>query len=78
VTNNINPSCVHVVPQPSSYTLIPSIPAISPNNYDENSEEELLNIAGKSIFDHDKINGKWTPYYYNHHTKISQVNSKHK
>jgi hypothetical protein len=58
LTNNINPSGVHVVPQPSSYTLVPSIPAISPNNSDENSEEELLNIAGKSIFDHDKIHGK--------------------
>jgi hypothetical protein len=55
VTNNINPSGVHVVPQPSSYTLVPSIPAISPNNSDENSEDELLNIAGKSLFDHDKI-----------------------
>jgi hypothetical protein len=58
VTNNINPSGVHVVPQPSSYTLVPSIPAISPNNSDENSEGELLNIAGKSIFDHGKIHGK--------------------
>jgi hypothetical protein len=37
-----------------------------------------LNIAGKSIFDHNKIHEKWTSYYYNHHTKISQVNSKHK
>jgi hypothetical protein len=58
VTNNINPSGVHVVCQPSSHTLVPSIPAISPNNSDENSEEELLNIAGKSIFDHDKIHRK--------------------
>jgi hypothetical protein len=58
LTNNINPSGVHVVPQPSSYTLIPSTPAISPNNSDGNSEEELLNIAGKSIFDHNKIHEK--------------------
>jgi hypothetical protein len=58
LTNNINPSGVHVVPQPSSYTLIPSTPAISPNNSDEDPEEELLNIAGKSLFDHDKIHEK--------------------
>jgi hypothetical protein len=55
VTNNINPSGVHVVPQPSLYTLAPRIPAISPNNSNDNSEAELLNIAGKSIFDHGKI-----------------------
>jgi hypothetical protein len=55
VTNNINPSGVHVVPQPSYHTLIPSTPAISPNNSDENSEDELLSIAGKSLFDHDEI-----------------------
>jgi hypothetical protein len=58
VTNNINSSGVHVLPQPSSYTLIPSTPAISPNNSDEDTEEGLLNIAGKSLFDHDKIHEK--------------------
>jgi hypothetical protein len=78
VANKINPSSVHVVLQPISYTLIPSILANSPNKSDENSEEELLNIAGKSIFDHGKIHGKRTSYYYNHHTKISQGISKHK
>jgi hypothetical protein len=57
LTNNINPSGVHGVPQPRSYTLVPSTPANSPNNSDENSEEELLNVAGKSIFDHNKLNG---------------------
>jgi hypothetical protein len=55
MTNNINPSGVHVVPQPSSYTVVPSTPAISPNNSDDNSGDELLNIAGKSLFDHDEI-----------------------
>jgi hypothetical protein len=55
MTNNINPSGVHVVPQPSSYTVVPSIPAISPNNSDDNSGDELLSIAGKSLFDHDEI-----------------------
>jgi hypothetical protein len=59
VTNNINPSGVQVVPQPQSYTLTLSTPANSPNNSDMNSDKnsdgELLQIAGKSIFDHDKI-----------------------
>jgi hypothetical protein len=59
VTNNINPSGVQVVPQPQSYTLTLSTPANSPNysdmNSDKNSDGELLQIAGKSIFDHDKI-----------------------
>jgi hypothetical protein len=59
VTNNINPSGVQVVPQPQSHTLTLSIPANSPNNSDMNSDKnsdgELLQIAGKSIFDHDKI-----------------------
>ena len=54
VKNNINPSGVYVVPQPNSYTLIPRNPANSPNNSDENSDGDLLNIAGKSIFDHNK------------------------
>jgi hypothetical protein len=58
VTNNINPSGVPVVPQPRSSTIGPSSPAISPNDSDENSEKELLNIAGKSIFDHGKTHGK--------------------
>jgi hypothetical protein len=58
VTNNINPSDVYVIPQPSSYTPVPSIPVISPNNSNEDSEEEFLNIAGKSIFDHGKIDEK--------------------
>ena len=49
-TNNINSSGVYVVPEPKSYTLIPSIPANSSNNSDENSDGEVLNIAGKSIF----------------------------
>jgi hypothetical protein len=39
---------------------------------------QLLNYAGKSIFENDKIDQKWTTYYHNHHTKISQDNSKHK
>ena len=59
MTNNINPSGVQVVPQPQSHTLTLSIPANSPNNSDMNSDKnsdgELLQIAGKSIFDHDKI-----------------------
>jgi hypothetical protein len=46
----INSSGVQFVPQPRSYTLIPSNPANSPNNSNEDSEDELLNIAGKSIF----------------------------
>ena len=57
VANNIT-SGVYDIPQPKSYTFIPSIPADSSINCDENSDEELLNIAGKSIFDHDKIHGK--------------------
>ena len=66
VDKKVNPSGVYNVPQPNSYTLIPSIP----DNTPDNSDGELLNIPGKSIVDYDKIHQKWTPYYYKHHTKI--------
>ena len=46
---NLNP--IHLL-------LIPIIPANSANSSDENSDGELLNIAGKSIFDNNKIHGK--------------------
>ena len=78
MTNIINPSGVYDVPQPKSYILNPSIPANSSINFDENSDGKLLNIAGKSIFKHNKIDQTWTPTYYNQHTKISHDNSKHK
>ena len=43
--------------------LSPAFLENSSNNADENSDGELFNIAGKSIFYHDKIHGKWSPYY---------------
>ena len=49
---------LYVVPEPKSNTLIPGIPENFSNNSDQNSHGELLNIAGKSIFDHNKIHGK--------------------
>ena len=61
VTTNINPSGVHNLPHLNSPTIILSIPENSPipenssNNSNQNSDGELLNIAGRSIFDHDKI-----------------------
>ncbi len=60
----INPSGVSEILQPRSYTLLPSTPEIpsKENSNDENSNEnsggELLHIAGKSLFDHDKIHEK--------------------
>jgi hypothetical protein len=68
LTTNINPSGVHKKPHLHSSTPTPSIPdnspipENSPNNSDILYDGELLNIAGRSIFDagrsifdHDKI-----------------------
>ena len=67
LTTNINPSGVHNLPHLNSSTTTPSTPENSSinenssNNSNQNSDEELLNIAGRSIFDHEKIHWKWTP-----------------
>ena len=55
LATNINPSGVHNLPHLNSPTTILSIPENSSNNSNQNSDGELLNIAGRSIFDHDKI-----------------------
>jgi hypothetical protein len=53
----VNPSGVYKLPQPNTPTITLSIPAISSNiseqNSDQNSDGELLSIAGESIFDYD-------------------------
>ena len=55
LTTNINPSDVHNLPQPNSPTIILNIPENSPINSNQNSDGEILNIAGRSIFDHGMI-----------------------
>ena len=61
LTTNINPSGVHNLPHLNSPTTILSTPENSPvpenssNNSNQNSDEEFLNIAGRSIFDHEKV-----------------------
>ena len=58
VTTNINPSGVHNLPHLNSSTTILSTPEnsrIPENSPNQNSDEEFLNIAGRSIFDHDKV-----------------------
>ena len=61
VTTNINPSGVHNLPHLNSPTTILStpenslVPENSSNNSNQNSDEEFLNIAGRSIFDHEKV-----------------------
>ena len=48
------------------------------NSRKDKDKGRLMNIAGESIFDHNKIHGTGTPYYFKHHTKISQDNPKYK
>ena len=55
--NDMISSSVYVVPQRKSDTLVPSSVNL-PDNFYENCDGELLNIAGKSILDHDKIHPK--------------------
>ena len=61
LTTNINPSGVHNLPHLNSPTTILStpenslVPENSSNNSNQNSDEEFLNIAGRSIFDHEKV-----------------------